>query len=112
MLYWHKIGPDLLPAVNTIRKVRIGGKTICLIDYEQELFATSYKCPHAGADLSAGWCENKQIICPYHRHAFDLSNGHGAAGQGNYINVYALEKRGEDWYVGIKRNFFQRIFRG
>lgn len=111
MIHWYKIEETSLPALNSIAKLSIAGKTICLVNYEQELFAVAWKCPHAGADLSTGWCENKQIICPYHRHAFDLSTGRGAVGQGNYINTYSLEKRGEDWFVGMKAGFFKGLFR-
>lgn len=107
---WYKIDKELLPTLNTIVKLKLAGKTICLINYECELYATAWKCPHAGADLSTGWCEDKRLICPYHRHAFDLSTGRGAEGQGNYINTYKLEKRGGDWFIRIKTGFFQRLF--
>ncbi len=28
-------------------------------------------CPHMGAMLSAGWCEDGQVVCPFHALAFD-----------------------------------------
>jgi nitrite reductase (NADH) small subunit/3-phenylpropionate/trans-cinnamate dioxygenase ferredoxin subunit len=30
---------------------------------------------HAGAPLKNGWCERGKVICPFHRHEFDLISG-------------------------------------
>ncbi|QNL48700.1 Rieske 2Fe-2S domain-containing protein [Olivibacter sp. SDN3] len=111
MTKWYNIDEDL-PSVNTIRKIKRAGKHICLINHENKYFATSWRCPHAGADLSNGWCEEGRIVCPYHRHAFDLETGRGDKGQGNYINTYPIEKRDGKWYVGWKTNWLQRLLGG
>lgn len=105
-----KIDPNDIPQANGIRKVRIAGKQICLIRHDDALHATSVKCPHAGADLSAGWCENQQLVCPYHRHAFDLKTGRGFSGQGNYVSVYPIEEREDGFYVAIRPSFWKRLF--
>jgi len=109
MIKWYTIDDDL-PTLNTIRKIKRGGRHICLINHENKYFATSAKCPHAGADLSFGWCDNEHIICPYHRHAFSLATGRGAEGQGNYITVYPLEKQNGKWFIGIQSTFIQKLF--
>ena len=97
-------GPD------RIRKIELGGKTICLIKQGNTLHATSARCPHAGADLSAGWCENGRLICPYHRHAFDLQSGRGDPGQGKFVTIYPVEKRESGWFIGIKKSWLKRLF--
>lgn len=109
MIKWYAID-DELPTLNTIRKIKCGGRHICLINYENEYFATSIRCPHAGADLSLGWCDKGKIICPYHRHTFDLTSGRGALGQGNYISIYPVEKRHGRWHIGLKQTWMQRWF--
>lgn len=111
MINWYKIEDHLIPAENAINKIKLAGKSICLINHKNKYFATSSKCPHAGADLSDGWCENGQLVCPYHRHAFDLKNGRGVIGQGNFITIYPLEKRGAEWFIGIKLTFIQKLFK-
>lgn len=110
MKKWYKLDHSLLPDINGIKKIKLAGKTICLINYENRYYASSNKCPHAGADLSNGWCAHGQLICPYHRHAFNLDNGRGAEGQGNYITVYPIKKEGEQWFIGINKSIFQRLF--
>ncbi|HWV74243.1 MAG TPA: Rieske 2Fe-2S domain-containing protein [Pseudosphingobacterium sp.] len=110
MKEWHKIDSHLLPDTNTITKIKLVGKTICLINDGNKLYATGSKCPHAGADLSLGWCEKGQLVCPYHRHAFNLENGRGAEGQGNYVTVYPLKKEDEEWFIKIKVSLFRKLF--
>lgn len=85
-----------------IRTVHVAGKKLCIIKLEGEYFAVQSKCPHAGADLSNGWCTNGNLICPYHRHEFDLKTGRGAEGQGNYINTYPVELREDGLFIGIE----------
>lgn len=107
---WIHIAVDSIPEGNGIRKIRVAGKTICLISYSGALYATSLRCPHAGADLSRGWCEEGRLICPYHRRAFDLRTGRGDAGQGDYVRVYPLEQREDGWYIGVKESWIRKLF--
>lgn len=86
-----------------IKKVKAGGKAICLINHNHQLFALSALCPHAGADLSQGWCNDEQrLVCPLHRYEYDLQTGKGAPGQNDYVNTYAVKTEGNDVYVEIK----------
>ena len=59
--------------------------------YENEVFALSAKCPHAGGDLTQGWCKEGKLICPVHRYSFDLKTGKGSEGQNDYIDSYPVE---------------------
>lgn len=84
-----------------IKKISAGGKKLCLVKYEDTYFALSAKCPHAGADLSTGWCESGKIICPFHRYAYNLSTGRGSEGQGDYVQTYPVEIRENSIYIGV-----------
>ena len=108
---WTLIPYEWIPEPGRINKVKISGRQICLIRQESELYATSARCPHAGADLSGGWCESGRLICPYHRHAFDLQSGRGDPGQGDYITTYPLKKQGADWYIGTKEHWLKKWFK-
>ncbi|WP_036602576.1 Rieske (2Fe-2S) protein [Olivibacter sitiensis] len=107
---WHKIPWEYIPENGNIKKARIAGKIICLIKQEDKLYATAVKCPHAGADLTQGWCDSRYLICPYHRHAFDLQTGRGLPHQGNYINIYPIESRKNGYYIAIKPSLWKRLF--
>lgn len=109
---WIKVNP---PAGSNdfIIKVKAGGKTLCLIRNQGKLVATQIRCPHAGGDLSQGWCKNGKLICAIHRYEYDLSTGKGSPGQGDYINTYPVEVRDDGIYVGIKDKwaFVKNIFK-
>ncbi|SEN37362.1 nitrite reductase (NADH) small subunit [bacterium A37T11] len=108
---WIKLFDTDVPQQEGVWKTKAGGKKLCVVRHVGKLYATSAECPHAGADLSAGWCESGRLICPYHRQAFNLENGRGDPGQGNYIHIYPLEQRGDAWYVGMKESLLSRLFK-
>jgi len=33
------------------------------------------KCTHSGADLSKGKLEKNEVVCPWHKARFDVTNG-------------------------------------
>jgi 3-phenylpropionate/trans-cinnamate dioxygenase ferredoxin subunit len=110
---WTKILPAAeFTSDNFIRLIRIEGKKICLVKAGDEFFATQSRCPHANADLSQGFCKDKKLICAFHRYEYDLKTGRGAAGQGDYINIYPLEKRDDGLYIGFKHRwaFIKKLF--
>lgn len=107
---WIKVAEEAIPGTDGVRKVKIAGKRICIISDSGKLHATSARCPHAGADLSGGWCEENRLICPYHRHAFSLETGKGDPGQGDYITVYPLEERDEGWFICLKESWLSKLF--
>ncbi|GAA4794724.1 hypothetical protein GCM10023231_23920 [Olivibacter ginsenosidimutans] len=107
---WYKIDRHLLPQAAVIKKIKVAGKNVCLIHGENQYYATGSTCPHAGADLSKGWCANGRLVCPYHRHAFDLLTGRGDPGQGNYISTYPLAWRNDELYIGLPLSWIKRLF--
>lgn len=98
---WYKIPDAKKTDQPFIKKVKVGNKNICLIGYDGELFALSAKCPHAGGDLSRGWCKEGKLICPIHRFSYNLHSGRGSEGQNDYVETYLVEVRGDDIYIGI-----------
>jgi nitrite reductase/ring-hydroxylating ferredoxin subunit len=101
------ISTETLKKGNYITSVNVLGKNICLVRTDDEFFALQNNCPHAGAKLSNGWCSNGKIVCPYHRHEFDLRTGRGAPEQGNYVDTYPLEMRVDGLYIGIKKAWWK-----
>ena len=108
---WYKI-PDTQPGDKPfIKKIKAGGKNLCLVGYEGKIFALSAKCPHAGGDLSQGWCKDEKLICPLHRYAYSLETGRGSEGQNDYIDSYPVEIRENEVYVGIS-SFWEKLKQG
>lgn len=106
---WHKIEEQIPEEQEFVMAVKIAGKKLCLLRHEQQLFVVQNTCPHAGGILSGGWCKNGYLICPIHRWEYNLQNGRGAEGQGDYIDTYPVETRPDGIYVGIKESFWKKI---
>ncbi|OAQ39538.1 hypothetical protein A5893_08040 [Pedobacter psychrophilus] len=87
----------------------VEGKKICLVHYNDEYFATSAKCPHAGADISQGWCESGYLVCPFHRYKYNLETGRGVAGQGDYIEKYSVKENENQLLIGLTESWWKRI---
>jgi nitrite reductase/ring-hydroxylating ferredoxin subunit len=105
---WHPvigIQPTDQPFV---KKVKVAGKRLCLVGYEGKLFALGSTCPHAGEDLSRGWCKEGKLVCPVHRFSYDLETGKGSPGQNDYVESYPIKIKGKVVYVGIE-SFFDKL---
>jgi len=91
-----------------IKKLTLGGKSICLVNYDNKLFALGATCPHAGEDLSKGWCKDSKLVCPYHRFSYDIKTGKGSPGQNDYVESYPVKLKNGEVLIGIE-SFFDRL---
>src|SRR5690606_10905653 len=107
---WHKVPAKIDESRNYVKALHVAGKKLCLISEGGILSVTSSRCPHAGADLTTGWCEEGKLICPFHRHRFDIETGKGDEEQHNFIRVYPLKKENGEFFVGIKPSLWDKIF--
>ena len=108
-LRWYKIEEEI-PVADFVMQIALAGKQLCLIRHQDKLYLVQNTCPHAGGTLSGGWCKNGSLICPLHRYAYNLENGRGAEGQGDYINIYPLRQQADGWYAGFRQSLFSRFF--
>lgn len=91
-----------------LKRVKVNGKGLCIVNFDGAIYALSATCPHAGADLSGGWCKNGKIICPFHRYSYDVQTGRGDPGQNDFVETYPVEVREDGVYVGIQ-SFAEKI---
>jgi nitrite reductase (NADH) small subunit/3-phenylpropionate/trans-cinnamate dioxygenase ferredoxin subunit len=105
---WYQIPGIQLNGNPFIKRVKAGGKTLCLVGFENKIYALSARCPHAGGDLTAGWCKEGKLICPVHRYSYSLETGKGSEGQNDYIESYLVEIRDDAVYVGIS-SFWEKF---
>lgn len=99
-----------VPEKEGLYKLLIKGRAYCLVVQQDGVFVLSNRCPHAGADLSQGWCEGGKLVCPFHRHKFDLHTGKGDSGQGNFVESYPLKNENGKWYVGLPVSWWKKLF--
>jgi len=104
---WYKI-PDIDITQPFIKKIKAGSKSICVVGYEGDIFALSARCPHAGGDLSLGWCKNQKLICPVHRYSYNLHTGKGSEGQNDFIYTFPVKIQSDGIYIGIS-SFWDRL---
>jgi len=108
-LNWVEIPQHLLIKDHQIHLITLPEHSFCLV-YLDSWYAFAPKCPHASAPLINGWCEDKQVVCSYHRRQYDLETGRGAEGQGDYLQTYPLKEQGHHLYIGLKTSWWQRMF--
>ncbi len=102
---WIKIADyihDLSFAENGIAEVEAGGKRMCVAWYEDQLFAFTFKCPHAGGRFIHGYIDaSGNVVCPLHRYRFCLKNGRNVSGEGYYLKHWPVEVREDGLFVGL-----------
>lgn len=91
-----------------IMRISVGKRDICLTRYEQKVYAFENRCPHQLVALQNGTCtDDKFVVCPWHRFAFDLETGKGA---GLYLEIFPMKEENGALYIGFKSTVFS-LFR-
>ncbi|RXK83569.1 Rieske (2Fe-2S) protein [Filimonas effusa] len=103
---WHKLADavaDFSWQSNNMCVAEVAGKKLTLVLFQDAIFATAFKCPHASGVMADGFVDAAgNIVCPLHRYKFSLKNGRNTSGEGYYLKVYAVEQREDGIYVGIE----------
>ena len=103
---WVSVDISTLSVAN-VQLIIVKGKKLILVKQEGRFYVFTNKCPHAGADLSAGWCQKGYLICPVHRYSYNLQNGRGAKGQGDYLKNYPTKILENNLLIGFKKPWFK-----
>lgn len=109
---WVEIDLDInnLEA-GVISSTQLKNKKIGVVKLNSWIYAFQTICPHAAGSMLNGWCEKESIVCPLHRHAFDLKTGRSTNGHGDYLTVYPTKIVDNKLYIGIKTGFLDRLFK-
>jgi 3-phenylpropionate/trans-cinnamate dioxygenase ferredoxin subunit len=103
---WEKIADhinELDFADNNIAVADRKEKKICIGKFNNEFFAFTYKCPHAGGILADGHIDVLgNIVCPLHRYKYNLKNGHNISGEGYFLKNWPVEIREDGVYVAVE----------
>jgi len=102
---WHKIAEhvnEIGLAANNIAEIEVNGKKVCIGRHNDQLFAFAHKCPHAGGLLADGFIDRSgNIVCPVHRHRYDLRNGRNTSGEGYFLKNWPVEMRADGVFIGM-----------
>lgn len=109
-LKWYKIAEtaNFLPWQNNQMCVaEVNGKKISLGMHNNQIFAFTHKCPHAGGIMADGFIDaTGNVVCPLHRYKFSMDKGRNVTGEGYYLKTYKVEEREDGLYIGIEEKGF------
>lgn len=88
---WIDIGPlDQIPLRGArVVKTHLGCVAI-FRPAEDEVFATSDRCPHKGGPLSEGIVHGRSVTCPLHNWVFSLETGQAQGVDDGQLETYAV----------------------
>ena len=86
-----------------MKKVKVDGKEILIVDVEGKYYAIGNKCTHRGGDLSKGSLSGKVVKCPRHGAKFDVTTGEVATGPAKKSET-TFEVRVEGKNILIKKS--------
>lgn len=88
---WLDIGPvDQIPLRGArVVKTRLGCVALFRTG-EDEVFATSDRCPHKGGPLSEGIVHGRAVTCPLHNWVFSLETGEAQGADEGAIDTYPV----------------------
>ncbi|MCL5783387.1 MAG: Rieske (2Fe-2S) protein [Candidatus Thermoplasmatota archaeon] len=72
---WYKVLKDDVLKDGDLYKANIEGKEILIIKDGGSYYATSLYCTHEEYDLSEGFVDDHQLICPNHFATFNPGDG-------------------------------------
>ena len=102
---WYKIAEsisEINAGPNGLTTLDVAGKTITIGLHNNEVFACTQKCPHAGGLLADGYIDAVgNLVCPLHRYRFNPINGRNTSGEGYYLKTFRVEIREDGVFVNI-----------
>ena len=72
---WYKVLKEGAMKDGDLFKVDVEGREVLIIRDGSSYFATSHLCTHEDYDLSEGFMDDHQLICPNHFATFSPKDG-------------------------------------
>lgn len=95
-------------SLHPIQLIIVFNKRLCLVKGTSGIYAVDEKCPHNGASLSNGMCnERNEIVCPLHRYPFNLETGKATAGMAISLRTYPVRIQENGVFVGMKKSWWE-----
>lgn len=107
---WHKIAEridEINFNTNGLAEIDINGKILCIAKYNDQAFACTQKCPHAGGLLIDGHIDIiGNLVCPLHKYKFSLKNGRNVSGEGYHLKTFRIEEKADGVFVSMENPLF------
>lgn len=84
-------------AEGSAKLVRMRGEEMAVFKSNGQLYGVQNICPHEGGQLSKGWLENGEVVCPLHGYKFDLKTGACSTDPSLKVKVFRLVGQGEQF---------------
>jgi ferredoxin-nitrite reductase len=68
------VDPGQIPE-GSAKMIRVKGDEMAIFKQGGQLYAIQNICPHEGGQLSKGWLEGDEVVCPVHGYRFHLKTG-------------------------------------
>lgn len=105
---WIKVADSvekLAFPINNIVEVEADEKRICIAKYNNQLFAFSHQCPHAGGFFSGGFIDALgNVVCPLHHYKYCLKNGYNSTAEGYHLKHWPVDVTESGVYVILEEN--------
>lgn len=81
--------------------VTLGEQKIAVFYINDEVIATSGKCPHAGGPIQCGDVEGTSLTCPWHGWTFDLRSGVCTDDPSQTLAIYPVKVEDDNILVAV-----------
>ncbi len=96
---WLKVLPVDTLSEGEKKVVKVGSRSVLLVNHSGQFYAVDSICPHLKLSLKKGKVTPEgEIVCPWHRSAFNLCTGNVASwtpwppGVGKILGMVSSEK--------------------
>lgn len=100
MSQFHDVAPLTELPENEGFLFRSGPHQLAIFRRGDQVFAMDNVCPHAGASLAHGYCDETSVACPWHCWEFEISTGKCLTVEG--FDVDTFEVKIEDGVVKVQ----------
>lgn len=94
-----EVPKEKIPSVGQRVFLKIGERSIILLNIENHLYAIDDSCPHQGASLFSGKLEGCTIQCPAHGLRFNLTDDYMLNSELLKLETYTLKQKDERVYI-------------
>lgn len=102
---WYKIAESIAGinfSASGLAEMEVNGKKFCVGLHNNQIFACTQKCPHAGGILADGYIDAVgNIVCPMHRYKFSMKTGRNVSGEGYFLKIFPVEVRADGVFIQI-----------
>jgi nitrite reductase/ring-hydroxylating ferredoxin subunit len=84
-------------AEGSAKLVRARGEEMAVFKCNGQLYGIQNICPHEGGQLSNGWIEGGEVVCPLHGYKFNLETGACSTDPKLKVKVFKLVSQGDQF---------------